>query len=44
MTFEILEPLHTLTLDIFPQLAWTVFVIGGLTLYLIIRAILKTIL
>jgi len=44
MTFEILEPLHTLTLDIFPQLAWTVLVIGGLTLYLIIRAVLDIVL
>jgi len=44
MTFEILEPLHTLTLDIFPQLAWTLWVIGGLTLYLIIRAILEIVL
>jgi hypothetical protein len=44
MSFEILEPLHTISLDIFPQLMWTIFLIGGLTLYLIIRAILKTIL
>jgi len=44
MTFEILEPLHTIVLDIFPQLMWAIYMIGGLTFYLIIRAILKTIL
>jgi hypothetical protein len=40
MSLEILEPLHTLTLDVFPQLNWVLAVIGGFTLYLIIRAIL----
>jgi len=44
MSFEILDPLHTITLDIFPQLVWAVYLIAGLTIYLIIRAILKTIL
>jgi hypothetical protein len=44
MSFEILDPLHTITLDIFPQLIWAVYLIAGLTIYLIIRAILKTIL
>jgi hypothetical protein len=43
MTFEVLEPLYTISLDVFPQLAWTLFVIGGLTIYLIIRAVLETI-
>jgi hypothetical protein len=44
MSFEVLDPLHTITLDLYPQLLWAVYVIAGLTLYLIIRAILKTIL
>jgi len=44
MSFEILDPLHTITLDIFPQLMWAIYLIAGLTFYLIIRAILKTIL
>jgi len=44
MSLEILDPLYTLTIDVFPQLAWTIWVIGGLTLYLIIRAILEIVL
>jgi hypothetical protein len=44
MSFEILEPLHTLTIEVFPQLAWTLYLFAGLTIYLIIRAILETIL
>jgi len=43
MSFELLDPLHTLTITVFPQLAWTLSVIAGLTTYLIIRAILETI-
>jgi len=44
MSFEILDPLHTIYVDIFPQLMWAIYLIAGLTIYLIIRAILKTIL
>jgi len=44
MSFELLDPLHTLTITVLPQLAWTLYVLAGLTTYLIIRAILETIL
>jgi len=44
MTFEILAPLHTIHIDIYPQLIWALYLIAGLTTYLIIRAILETIL
>jgi len=44
MSFEVLAPLHTITIDIFPQLAWALLMFNGLTLYLVIRAILETIL
>jgi len=44
MSFELLEPVHIITIDVFPQLAWTLYLIAGLTAYLIIRAILETIL
>jgi len=44
MSFEVLDPLHTITVDVFPQLAWALLLFAGLTLYLVIRAILETIL
>jgi len=41
MTFEILDALHTITIDVYPQLMWVIYLIAGFTLYLIIRAIVS---
>lgn len=41
MTFEILDALHTITIDVYPQLNWVIYLIAGFTLYLIIRAIVS---
>jgi hypothetical protein len=41
MSLEILDALHTITIDIYPQLNWVIYLIAGFTLYLIIRAIVS---
>jgi len=41
MTFEIADALHTITIDVYPQLNWVLYLIAGFTLYLIIRAIVS---
>jgi len=42
MEFTIGDPVYQITIGVFSQLLWALMVIGGLTLYLLIRAIVRT--
>ena len=42
MEFTIGEPVYQITVGIYAQLLWALMVIGGLTIYLLIRAIVRT--